>query len=67
VIGHAQQLEPECAELRQNPPLIGNSLRHHPVERADPIRRDEQQAVAQVIHIADLAAADGDAGQTGFE
>ena len=65
--GHAEQLEPERAELRQDAALVGNARRHHPVERADPVGRHQEQPVAQVIDIADLAAANGYTGQVGFK
>ena len=56
VVRLAEQLEPEGGDLRQHPPLVGNGRRQHPVEGADPVGADQQQAVAQIVDVAHLAA-----------
>ena len=62
----AEQLEPEGGDLRQHPPLVGNAGRQHPVEGADPVGADQQQAVAQIVNVAHLPAADRQPGQGRF-
>ena len=57
MMGLVQLPEPESAELRQYPPLVGNSVGQHEVEGADPIGADQQQPVAQVVNIPYFAAA----------
>jgi hypothetical protein len=44
-------LKPEQAQRRQNLPLIRNPIRHHAVKRANPVRRNNQNLLTQVIHI----------------
>ena len=51
----AQKLEPEKRNLRQHNPLIRDSVCHHHVERADPVGRDYQKLIAQVINVPHLA------------
>ena len=48
----AEQLEPEGGDLRQNPPLVGDGRRQHPIEGADPVGAHQQEAVAEIINIA---------------
>ena len=57
-------LEPELAQRGEHAALFGNRVRQNHVERAEPVRRDEQQRVAEVEHFADFAAFQfGHAGQ----
>src|SRR6185369_14931907 len=50
--------EPPRGDLREHGTLVRDRLRHHDVERADTIGRDEQQAiVVDDIHLAHFAAA----------
>ena len=56
VVGDLQMLEPVHGEARQDPPLVGDAVGQHPVERADAIGRDQQEPIAQVVNVADLAA-----------
>ena len=63
VIGLAQPLEPERADLRQHATLVGNAGGQDPVEGADAVGADQQQLVAQVVNVADLAAADRQVAQ----
>ena len=48
--------------LRQHAPLVGDAVGQDPVERADAVGGDEQQPVAEVIHVADFAAPHGNTG-----
>ena len=47
--------EPERGELRQHLPLVGNAGAENVVERGDPIGRDDEQLVAEVVDVAHLA------------
>ena len=51
--------EPERRELREHLALVRNARAEHVVERRDPIGGDEQQAVAEVEQVADLAVTIG--------
>src|SRR5689334_10651509 len=55
-----KHFEPEHAQLRQDLPLLGDSIGHDNVKCADAIRRDGQQVLAQVIDITDLSMVDGE-------
>ena len=54
-IAHA--LEPEPGKLRQHLPLVRYAGAEHVVERGDAIGGDDQQLVADLVDIANLAAA----------
>ena len=54
-----EQFEPEQAGLRQHAPFVGNAGGQDPIEGADPVGGNQQQAVAEIINIADLAAMHG--------
>jgi hypothetical protein len=56
VVRRTKIIEPETADLRQHPPLIGNTVGHYPVESADAVGTDHQQLVAQIVDISHLAA-----------
>ena len=52
-----QQVEPEERELREHAALARDRGGQHHVERAQAVGRDDQQLVAEVVHVADLSAA----------
>ena len=58
VIGNhvLQQIEPEQRKLRQHAAFVGYSGGQHHVERRQPVRRDDQQPVAEIVNVAHLAA-----------
>ena len=53
----ARPLEPERRDLRQHLALVGNAGAEHVVERGDAIGGDDQQAIAEIVDVADLALA----------
>ncbi len=57
-------VEPEGRQRGQHLALVGNRCRMHDVVRRDPVRGDHQDAVAEVVHLADLA---GGQQREGFE
>ena len=67
MVRHVEQVEPEIADLREHPTLVGNPCGQHPVESADSVRRDDQQRLAQVVDVAHLAPFQGQVGQIGFQ
>ena len=61
-------VEPERRNLREHLALVGDAGAEHVVERRDAIGGDDQQAVAEVVEVADLALAIGRAaGERGVE
>jgi hypothetical protein len=56
VLDVGEPAEPEVGELGQDLPLVGNARREDDVEGRDPVAGDEQDGVAQIIELADLAA-----------
>jgi hypothetical protein len=54
----AHALEPKRRQLRQDLAFVGDAAAEDVIERGDPIRRDDQQIVAGLVDVADLAAAD---------
>ena len=48
-------LEPERGDLRQDLALVGNARAEHVVERRDAIGGDDEQAIAEIVDVADLA------------
>ena len=62
VIGHLQKVEPKQSQLRKDAALVGNAGRQHPVEGADAIGRDDDEAIAEVVNVAHFPATTGDAG-----
>ena len=53
----AEVIEPERRELREHLALVGNAGAEDVVERGDAIGRDDQQVLAEIVDVADLAAA----------
>ena len=59
--------EPEVRELRQDLALVRDAGGEDAVERRDPVARDEEERGAEIVELADLAAAgQAGAGQVGF-
>ena len=58
--------EPEQRNRREDLPLARDSIGHDAVKRADPIGRDDQQRITQIIDIANLSAANGE-GEIGLK
>src|SRR5205823_5383129 len=62
-----QLAEPEDADAGEDSSLVGDAVGQDPVERADPVGGDDQEAaVAEVVDVAHLAPAHGEAVQVGF-
>ena len=59
---HAEEVEPEQRQGREDAALVGDAGRQHPVEGADAVGGDDDEPVAEVVDVADLAAAAGIAG-----
>ncbi len=60
--------EPEGRQLRQHAALVGDARSKHVVERRDAIGRDDQQMVAEIVHVADFSAArERQAREIGFQ
>ena len=53
-----QIVEPENGKLREDFALIGNPRGQNVVERGDAVGGHDQQVLAQIVNIADLAARD---------
>src|SRR6185295_9610951 len=49
--------EPERGNLREDLALVGNPRPKHVIERRDAIGGDDQQAVVELVDVADLALA----------
>ena len=58
MIRDAEIIEPEERQGRQHAALVRNGGRQHPVKGADAIGRDNHQTIAEVVHVAHLAATD---------
>ncbi len=56
MVRDVEAAEPHFAQFGEDAALIGDAIGQHPVERADAVAGDKQQPVAEVIHVADLAA-----------
>ncbi len=56
VVRHVQPLQPEQCHRGQHRALARNAVGHHPVERADAVGGDDGERVAEVVHVAHLAA-----------
>ena len=54
-----ETLEPELRDAREDLALVGDLIGQDVVERGDAVGDDEQQAVAAIVDVADLAAAVG--------
>ena len=70
VIGHDRlhALEPERRNLGEHLALVGNARAEHIVERGDAVGGDDQQAIAELVDIADLTLAIGaSVGECGLE
>ena len=63
VVRLAQLREPEGGDLRQQPPLVRDGGGQNPVEGADPVGADQQQAIAQVVNIPHFAPPHRQTGQ----
>ena len=61
-----QQIEPEQRELCQHAPFVGNGRGHDDIKRRKPVGGDNQQPVAEIINVADLAARDGGSRRNSF-
>ena len=60
----AGPLEPEPRQAGQDAALVGDRRRQDDVERAEPVGRDEEQAVvADRVQVADLAGAEEGVGE----
>ena len=62
-----EQVEPERRQLGEDSSLVRNAAGKHPIERADAIRADQKEPISEVVHIADLAATDGYAGDRSLQ
>ena len=51
-----QEVEPEEGKLGEDAPLVGDRRRKHDVEGADAIRGDDEQAIAEIVDVADFSA-----------
>ena len=51
--------EPERGDLREDLALVGNARAEHVVEGRDAIGRDDQQAIAEIVDVADLSLSIG--------
>src|SRR5262245_41367839 len=49
-------VEPECGDLCQHLPFVGNAGAKDVIERGNAIGCDDQQAVAEIVDVSDLAA-----------
>ena len=49
------EIEPELRELGQDLALVGDERGQDPVERGDAVRGDDEELVADLVDIADLA------------
>ena len=58
--------EPEVRDLREDRALVRDARREHDVERGDAIGGDEEVAVAEVVDVADFAAAGEREGEVGL-
>jgi hypothetical protein len=67
VVADREPGEPQGRQPGQHPSLVGDAVGHDPVERADAVGRDNQQAIAEVVNIADFATAGLPAGQHGLQ
>src|SRR5688572_29274021 len=63
---HIERAEPVIAHLRQHAAFSGNGRREYPIERADPIRTDKNQPVAEIVYVADLPPSNGQTGKIRF-
>src|SRR5262249_42276985 len=55
-------IEPEQRQRRQHAALVRDGSRQHPVEGADAIGGDNDETIAEIVDVADLAATAGIAG-----
>ena len=62
-----EAVEPEAAELCEDAAFVGNAAGEDPVEGADAVGAYQEQAIAEVVDVADFAAADGECVERGFE
>ncbi len=51
-----ESLEPEGAHLVEDPPLVRHTIGHHDIEGADSVRGDDQQGVAEIVYLPNLAS-----------
>jgi hypothetical protein len=56
VVDHARSLgEPPVAHLRENRALARNAVGQNHIEGRKPVRRDEQEGIAEIEDLADFA------------
>src|SRR5262245_23000529 len=67
MIRNVEALEPPCTKGCEHPALVGDSRWKHPVKGAQAVGRDHQQAVAEVVYVANLATAHRVAGNLRFD
>lgn len=60
MIGEVQSLKPKGGQASQDASLVGNPVGKYPIEGADAIGRDQQQAIAKVVNVAHLTLSPGD-------
>src|SRR5207249_1202350 len=62
-----QEPEPELGQAGQHAALVGNAGGQHPVESADPVGGDDDQAVPEVVNVTDLAVTAGITGNVALQ
>ena len=64
----ARPVEPERGDLGEDLALVGDARAEHVVEGGNAIGRDDQQAIAEIVDIANLSLSIGSArGERGVE
>ena len=66
VLDVAEAAEPEDGDLVEDLSLVGDAGREDDVERGDAVGGDEQERVAEVVDVADFAAAGEWEGEGGL-
>ena len=59
--------KPERRHPGEHTPLVRDAGRQYPVKRTDPVAGHQEQPVAEVVDIANLAPTNGDAGEVGLQ
>src|SRR5436305_1124297 len=67
MIGDVQPAQPEERHRGQDAALVGDRCRQHPIKGADAIGGDDDQAVAEVVDVADFALSPGIRGDVALE
>ena len=60
-------LEPKCRELIEHPAFLRNPQRQHHVKGRNAIGRDDQQPVAEIVHVAHFPAREQGYGERRFQ